>query len=352
MKIISFKKIGKEQVYNLSMRGKNHNYILEQKIISANSHAICYSITGYITAYLKCNYPAAFFAAYLKSKTDSNSLKKDEDIAMAKDECKRMGIKIVPPDINKSGSGYEVLDEKTIVMGLKAVKGMGGKAVDEIIINQPYNSFLDFVYKTEARVVNKSKIEVLAKAGCFDSLKVSRKEIYENGKSIREKLATFLKKKEKEGCVVDMVLEEFPMKLSSEDWEKKDKLQYEKEVLGELVSGTLSDLYPGFFTKMATPIEKLKILPDRENIISEFLVKSILREFKMKSGKYIGQMMIKYRVEDVYGNETELTVWPSEYENAKRKMLPGVPVRAACQVSEFNGQKTLMLRTIEKIYSR
>jgi len=64
----------------------------------------------------------------------------------------------------------------------------------------------------------------------------------------------------------------------------------------------------------------------------------------------VGQKMIKYRVADAKGSETELTVWPSEYESAKKLMLDGRPIRAHCQVSEFNGTKTLMLRSIEKAY--
>jgi DNA polymerase-3 subunit alpha len=346
LKITSCDKIGKKQVYNLSMKGDNHNYILTAGIVSANSHAVFYSINSYITAYLKCNFPTAFFAAYLKNKTNDNSLTAEDDITTAKEECKSLGIKIIPPDVNRSGISYEVLDDKTIVMGLMAIKGMGDKAVEEIISNQPFDSFKNFLYKIEARVVNKSKIEALAKAGCFDSFGLSRKAVFEEGKKIKERMNSFIKKNE------EIDLDNFPVDLSKEEWSKREILQYEQEVLGELVSGTIKELFPGFFTNTATLFSKLKILPDRENIITEFVVKSLLREFKIKTGKYSGQLMIKYRVADIMGTEAELTVWPTEYDKAKKFLVEGYPVRAECQISDFNGQKTIMLREIEKVWKQ
>ena len=350
MKVISIKKIGKEQVYNLSMQGDNHNYLLEQNIVSANSHAVAYSINGYITAYLKCKYPAAFLASYLKLATSKNSVNKDDEISDAKEECKRLGIKIVPPDVNNSSAGYEVLDNNTIVMGLRSVKGMGDRAVEEIIDNQPFDSFIDFLYRTEARVLNKTRIEVLAKAGCFDSFNLSRKFVFDGASKFREKMIKFTKKKEKEGVDVLSSLDELSLDLTTEEWSKRELLGYEKEVLGELVSGTVLDLFPNFFSKQAIPLKRLRILPDRENIMAEFVIKDLLREFKIKTGKYTGQMMIKYRIEDAFGDENELTVWPTEYTNAKTRIIVGSPVRAECQISEFNGQKTLMLRAIKKVF--
>ena len=93
------------------------------------SHAVFYSINGYYTAYLKCHHPVAFLAAKLKVETDKNSITSDDEVEAAKQECKRLGLQVMPPDVNRSGAGYEVLDERTIVMGLSAIKGMGGKEI-------------------------------------------------------------------------------------------------------------------------------------------------------------------------------------------------------------------------------
>jgi len=315
------------------------------------SHAVFYSINGYITAYLKCHYPAAFLAAYLKVKTARGGINKDDEINMAKMECRRLGVRIVPPDINRSNAGYEVLDADTIVMGFAAIKGMGEKAIAQVINNQPFSSFRDFLHRVDARVVNKTKLEVMAKAGCFDSFKISRRDIHDEGKKVRDKMNIFIRKKVKDGYQSDMAVEEFPIRMPGQEWSQQEKLRHEQEVLGELVSGSLTDLFPGFFTGYnVTPISRLRMLPDRQQIVVEVLIKAFLREFNIKTGKYRGLPMAKYLVEDTIGTETELTVWPDQYANAKKMLKVGRPIRAICQVSEFNGVKSLMLREIEKVY--
>lgn len=350
-KIKSVRKLGLKDTFYIEVESNNHNYIMDGGVISANSHAVFYSINGYITAYLKCHYPAAFLAAYLKVKTFKGGLNKDDEINSAKMECRRLGIRILPPDINRSGAGYEVLDSQTIVMGLSAIKGMGEKALNEIIEKQEFCSFTDFLYRVDARVINKTKVEVLAKAGCFDSFNFNRKDIHDEGKKIRDKMNNFLRKRLKDGYDADMAISDFPITFSGNEWSKQQKLRYEQEVLGELVSGNIDDLYPGFFTNIGvSPISKLKSLPNRHKIIVEVIVKSFLREFKIKSGRYKGKKMAKYLVQDLYGSEVELTVWPSEYEMAKKKMTIGCPIRASCEVSDFNGAKTLMLKELQKVY--
>jgi DNA polymerase III alpha subunit len=321
------------------------------------SHAVSYSINGYITAYLKYYYPAAFLAAYLKVKTNKSGVTKEAEIASAKSECKRMGISIVPPDINHSGAGYEVLDDNTIVMGFAAIKGLGPKAVDEIVSGQPYDTFTDFIRKTSGRVINKSKMEVLGKAGCFDLMKIPRKDVHDYGKINRDKFNIWSKKqlmsgKLSDGYDIDKVQEEFPLKFIGDEWERSDQLRYEREVLGELLSGNLNDLFPGFFTGVnATSVSDLKGLPNRHDINVEFLVLELLREFKIKKGRYSGQSMIKYRVSDAFGVEIELTVWPTEYNVAKQVMKPGSPIRARCQVSDYEGSRGIILRSIERVYN-
>jgi DNA polymerase III alpha subunit/DNA-binding Xre family transcriptional regulator len=319
------------------------------------SHAVFYSINGYITAYLKKHYPAAFLAAYLKVKTVRGGVNKDDEIAIGKTECRRLGINIVPPDINRSSSGYEVLDQKTIVMGLSAIKGLGIKAVSEIVDTQPFETFTDFLSKTRGKVINKSKLEALSKAGCFDSLSVSRKDIFELGKKTRDRFNIWIKKM---GGAVDgyQTKEEFDLKFTGQEWPAQQKLRHEQEVLGELVSGTFNELFPRFFTNiLVTPLANLKVLPDRHEIITEIIVQAKIKEFKIKkeNSRYVGQTMMKYRVVDVNGVETELTVWPSEVKQFKDLIgNGGVPIRAKCQVSNYNGVNTLMLRELLKVYGK
>lgn len=315
------------------------------------SHAVFYSINGYYTAYLKCHHPAAFMAAKLKIETGSNSITSDDEIDAARQECRRLGIKILPPDVNRSGTGYDVVDPKTIIMGMAAIKGLGEKAAQEIVAKRPYKSFVDFLHRTDARTVNKSKLEAMAKAGCFDSLGVTRRFAFEAGKDARERMRRVLARRMKDGYDAESALADFSLG-TAEEWDRKTMLENEAGVLGQCLSGSINEIYGGFFTGIGTtPLSRLKALPDRYEIVVEVLVKAATREFTIKKeGRNKGRKMAKYSVEDIEGTATELTVWPDQYEMAKRRLGEGVPIRAQCQISDWNGQKTLMLMRFQEIY--
>lgn len=318
------------------------------------SHAVSYSINGYYTAYLKCHYPTAFLAAKLKVETASNSIASEGEIESAKQECKRLGIKILPPNINEGS--YEVLDDKTIVMGLLAIKGLGAKASEDILLKQPFDSFLDFLHRTESRIVNKSKIEALAKAGCFDLFNLSRKFVFEEAKTTRDKLVKYLntlKKKHKDGYDSECAaLSDFPFSPKKEEWSVEELLRNEYETLGTCLSGNLNDLYNGFFIGYnITPLSKIAFLPNKHNVNVEILVKSVIKEITIKKpGKNKGKKMLKYLVEDIEGASTELTIWPTQYAIAKKYISDKTPIRAQCQVSDFNGQKSLSIVAFQEIY--
>lgn len=315
------------------------------------SHAVFYSLIGYYTAYLKVHYPAPFLAAYLKIRTERGGISKDTEIEMAKTECRRLGIRIMPPDVNRSGTGYDVLDDKSVVMGLSAIKGLGDSAVNEIVNNQPFESFIDFIYKTDGRFVNKSKMEALAKAACFDSLNVPRKFVHDEGKGIRDKFNIFMRKKQKDGYDDSSIVEEFPISYSNfKDWTQPEQLRFEQEVTGQLVSGTIHDLYPGFFLEYGvTPLSRIRRMPARADVIVEVIIKSHIRNFQIKKdGRLKNKWMAKYQVEDVHGTQMEMTIWPDLFKEAIEQFQNDVPLRALCRVSEFEGSKSLMLAKIEK----
>jgi DNA-directed DNA polymerase III PolC len=350
-KVVRISYLGQQHGYDLELNHQAHNYTLASGLFTSNSHAVFYSINSYYTAYLKRHHPAAFIAAQMKQESSSNSITSDDEIESARQECRRLGIKILPPDVNRSGTGYDVVDPKTIITGLSAIKGLGEKAAQEIVSKQPYASFTEFLYRTDARVVNKGKIEAMAKAGCFDSFNVPRRFAFEDGKDTRERLKRVVAKRIEDGYSAAAALSEFPMK-TGEEWDRRTLLTNETEVLGQCLSGTINEIYGGFFTGInTTPISRLKLLPNRHEIVVEVLVKSAIREFTIrKEGRNKGRKMVKYSVEDIEGTATELTIWPDQYEMAKRRLGDGVPIRAQCQVSDFNGQKTLMLMRFQEIY--
>ncbi|MFC6884238.1 DNA polymerase III subunit alpha [Actinomadura yumaensis] len=137
------------------------------------AHAAAYALVSYWTAYLKANHPAEYMAAVLTSVRDD----KDKS-AVYLNECRRMGIKVLPPDVNESSADFSAQGEDVILFGLTAVRNVGQNVVDSIIGTRSkgrYTSFPDFLDKVETTVCNKRAVESLIKAGAFDGLGHTRK---------------------------------------------------------------------------------------------------------------------------------------------------------------------------------
>ncbi len=131
------------------------------------SHSTCYAVVAFQTAYLKANYPAQFMAAVLKS--NMGDIKK---ITFYMEECRRMDIKVLGPDVNESRSAFTVTQKGEIRFGLNAVKGVGENAVDDILkerdANGPFESIFDLTSRVNLRSVSKKTLESLSRAGAFD----------------------------------------------------------------------------------------------------------------------------------------------------------------------------------------
>ncbi|HUG37274.1 MAG TPA: DNA polymerase III subunit alpha, partial [Candidatus Limnocylindrales bacterium] len=136
------------------------------------SHAACYGVVAYHTAYLKANYPVEFMAALLSSETD-----KTDKLVQYMDECRAMGLSVAPPDANLSGASFAVAGQ-TIRFGLAAIKNVGESAIESIVKLRaeggPFRSIGDFAARADLRLVNRRVIESLIKAGAFDSFGSTR----------------------------------------------------------------------------------------------------------------------------------------------------------------------------------
>jgi len=131
------------------------------------SHATCYALVGYQTAYLKAHYPTEFMAALMTA--DQNDV---ERIAFLVDECRQMGIKVLPPNVNESEENFTVVQDKVIRFGLKAIKNVGHNIVETIVRERknfgPFRSITDFIERVQCRDLNKKSLESLIKAGALD----------------------------------------------------------------------------------------------------------------------------------------------------------------------------------------
>lgn len=205
------------------------------------AHTAGYGLVSYWTAYLKANYATEYMAALLTSVRDD----KDKS-ALYLNECRRMGIKVLPPDVNASSALFTAVGAD-IRFGLTAVRNVGAAVVDEIVAARQdkgaFTSFTDFLDKVPAAVCNKRTIESLIKAGAFDSLHVSRRALL----LVHEQAVDAVigvKRKEAEGqfdlfadvlgaaddATFTVAVPEVP------DWDKKQRLAFEREMLGLYVS--------------------------------------------------------------------------------------------------------------------
>ncbi|WP_125775315.1 DNA polymerase III subunit alpha [Antribacter gilvus] len=207
------------------------------------AHTAAYGLVSYWTAYLKAHYPGEYMAGLLTSVRDD----KDKS-ALYLNECRRMGITVLPPDVNSSSANFTAVG-KDIRFGLTAVRNVGSNVVDAIVANREekgdFTSFQDFLDKVPAVVCNKRTIESLIKAGAFDSLGHTRRSLLVIHEQAVDAVIS-VKRKEAEGQF-DLFAgfgggdDEPGLSFSIDvpdlpDWEKKQKLTFEREMLGLYVS--------------------------------------------------------------------------------------------------------------------
>lgn len=204
------------------------------------SHAACYALIAYQTAYLKAHYPKEFMAALLTS--DFGNL---DRIAIEISECKKMGIEVRPPDVNQSFVEFGVVpDKKIILFGLEAIKNVGVKVAEEIVKDREkygkFKSLEDFVSRLGPTVVNKKTVEALAKSGGFDSFHERNKILF--GVEAITRFASALGKNKATGqtsLFFDTKSAEELMQLNLPDVEpadKKQRLSWERDHLGIYLS--------------------------------------------------------------------------------------------------------------------
>ncbi|WP_017604502.1 DNA polymerase III subunit alpha [Nocardiopsis alkaliphila] len=205
------------------------------------SHAAGYGLVSYWTAYLKANYPAAYMSALLTSVSDDK-----DKMAVYLAECRTQGIKVLPPDVNESGLRFTPVGSD-IRFGMGGVRNVGANVVNSIVKTRTekgkYTSFTDFLSKIELAACNKRVIESLIKAGGFDSLGQPRRELYRHHETAVDGMIS--SKKQEANGQFDLFgggdePDSAPIGLNiqwgDEEWDRKTKLAFEREMLGLYVS--------------------------------------------------------------------------------------------------------------------
>jgi len=285
------------------------------------SHAACYAVVSYQTAFLKYYYPVEFMAALLTSVID-NPGKVSEYILT----CRNMGIEILPPDVNQGEAGFSVTGN-AIRYALTAIKGVGRPVIDSIVeernLRGPYKNLEDFITRNTDRELNKRVIENFIKAGAFDSLSGTRKQFM----SIYVRILDHIQSDKKNNMagqmsLFDIVSEEekevFDIKLPDVgEYSKEMRLAFEKEVLGIYVSGHPLEEYEAMWKKNITHTTGDFILDEelgemRAKDGERVTIGGIITEKKIKYTKN-NQVMAFLTVEDLLGT-IEVIVFPKTYQ--------------------------------------
>ena len=272
------------------------------------AHSAAYGLVSYWTAYLKAHYPAEYMAALLTSVGDSK-----DKMAIYLNECRRMGIRVLPPDVRESINYFAAVGDD-IRFGLGAVRNVGSNVVDGIIAareKEGFDSFHDFLKKVPLHVSNKRTIESLIKAGAFDEMGNTRRALMEIHEDATE-AAVDQKRNEAQGAIgfdfdslYDSVEEAVPAKVPDRpEWIKKDKLAFEREMLGLYVSDhPLAGLEVPLAKHASISIHNLlssEDLQDGDQVTVAGLVTSVQHRVAKASGNPYGMIT----VEDFNGEVT------------------------------------------------
>lgn len=265
------------------------------------AHSAAYGLVSYWTAYLKAHYPAEYMAALLTSVGDSK-----DKMAVYLNECRRMGIKVLPPDVGESIRYFAAVGED-IRFGLGAVRNVGANVVDGIIAAREdarFDSFHDFLAKVPMHVTNKRTVESLIKAGAFDSMGDTRRALMEIHEDATEQ-AVLDKRREANGEVgfdFDSLWgDDEPQQAQKvperPEWTKKDKLAFEREMLGLYVSDhPLAGLEVPLAKHASTSIHDLlasEVIEDGEQVTVAGLVTSVQHRVAKSSGNPYGMITVE-----------------------------------------------------------
>jgi DNA polymerase-3 subunit alpha len=277
------------------------------------SHSAAYSIVAYYTGYLKANFPAEYMAAVL-----THNLADIKKITFYIEECRRMGINVLGPDVNESQLNFFVNSKGEIRFGLSAIKNVGENAaraiIEERVSKGPYKSLADFFFRSNLKAVNKRALESLVMAGALDGFGESHRAQFffkarEEDSTMLEKLMRSVtlhqeRKKSAQQTLFDDIIEEMPLEINlpvCPQWSKMEVLKKEKEVTGFFISGHPMDSWRYEVETFCThTLEDFKAnfnsLIDKDVILA-----GIITEFKEKTSSN-GKIFCNIILED--WNET------------------------------------------------
>ena len=287
------------------------------------SHSAAYGLISYQTAYLKANYPVEFMSGLL-----SNEINNTDKIAVFVGECKRMGVTILPPDVNRSALKFkpEQMDDGVAIRyGLAAIKNVGESAMEAAIRERErggaFVSLEDFCRRLDSRVANRKMLESLVKCGAFDFIGRSRAELFA---CVEESLAAASASHRDRASGQVSLFDDLPATPPRAarfvtPWTTHETLAFEKELLGFYVTGHPLDAYAAVMAAgNYSPINSLGDLTDRASFTVAGSIAQAEKKFTKKEAKPFAVIWI----EDLTGT-LEVVVWNDVYVKVQDSLVPG-----------------------------
>ncbi len=309
--------------YSKDLAAEIYDLILKFASYGFNkSHAAAYAMIAYQTAYLKANYAVEFMAA-LMTVYYSNS----DKVALYIEDCRRMGLELLPPDINESDKHFTPVGENRIRFGLAAVKNVGMGAIESIVEarqGKPYISMRDFVSRVDLRSCNRKVLESLVKCGAFDSLGGHRaqylailEDALAQGQSVQRErengqmsMFSLMEDSVQEELLTDRLTD-------IEPYSDKERLSLEKEIIGLYISGHPLDPYRIVLENMPglIPCAELSGAGDNRHVKIGGIIIAVRRLYTKKNKE-----MAFVRLEDLTGS-VELVIFPDLFENLSHLLV-------------------------------
>jgi DNA polymerase III subunit alpha len=330
------------------------------------SHSAAYGIVTYRTAYLKANYPVEFMSGVLSLEVSNT-----DKISNFVSECQRMGIQILPPDVNKSALKFSP-ESGSIRYGLSAIKGVGegamASAIAERDSNGPFKNLDDFATRLDSRVVNKRMLEALIKTGAFDFGGEARLLMFERlDQVIASASAAQKDRRSGQGSLFDFDMGAAkppptatlpaekkgrgkPAPEAPREWSKTELIAFEKELLGFYVSGHPLDSYRGNFEgDRFFKLGNIEDITERQTIQVAGLIQTCDVRYSKKDNRPFATLTL----EDFTGM-IEVMCWSDAYEKYKEFTVPGtvVSMRATCERDSRTELNRLTAREIKPMKPR
>ena len=297
------------------------------------SHAACYALIAYWTAYLKAHYPDAFMAALMTA-----DMRWTDRLAIEIAECKRMGLKVLGPDINQSYGDFGIVKgEKTIRFGLSGIKSMGKALVEEEVIperdkNGPFKSVCDFAARVNSTKFNKRSWEAAIKTGAFDrmgdrsDLLFNLETIQAYGQKVQKDKASgqtdLFSMLGDAGTIPEPELKPAPVKAS-----EKEQLLWERDLMGLYLSAHPLDKYDTFFEEQCHPFSAVCAEND-DKIVSVGGIITNIRTILTKSQEKMAFVKIESK-----SGEQEIVVFPSVFQEYGGKLVQDNVIKCTGRVN-------------------